>query len=140
VQNAVQTSTVDSQTTTQQGVLRQTVSKHVSYPLTVDFAFTPNTDGSASQATSVNQQNLQTDIKALNGFPLFESSTQEQVLSTDTLSINSANELTGAVGNSSASFQSNDSLGHCFSRSLTGKNQVLTNVTDGKSCQPQKLF
>ena len=140
VQDVVQSSTVDSQTTTQEGVIRQTVSKHVSYPLTVDFAFTPNTDGSASQATSVNQQNLQTDIKALNGFPLFESSTQEQVLSTDTLSINSANELTGAVGNSSASFQSNDSLGHCFSRSLTGKNQVLTNVTDGKSCQPQKLF
>ena len=140
VQDVVQSSTVDSQTTTQEGVIRQTVSKHVSYPLTVDFAFTPNTDGSANQATSVNQQNLQTDIKALNGFPLFESSTQEQVLSTDTLSINSANELTGAVGNSSASFQSNDSLGHCFSRSLTGKNQVLTNVTDGKSCQPQKLF
>ena len=140
VQNAVQTSTVDSQTTTQQGVLRQTVSKHVSYPLTVDFSFIPNADGSVTQATSVNQQNLQTDTKALDGFPLFESNTQEQVLSTDTLSINAANELTGAVGNSSASFQSNDSLGHCFSRSLTAKDQVLTNVTDGKSCQQQKLF
>ena len=140
VQNAVQTSTVDSQTTTQQGVLRQTVSKHVSYPLTVDFSFIPNADGSVSQATSVNQQNLQTDTKALNGFPLFESNTQEQALSTDTLSINAANQLTGAVGNSSASFQSNDSLGHCFSRSLTAKDQVLTNVTDGKSCQQRDPF
>src|SRR5271156_6449920 len=140
VQNAVQTSTVDSQTTTLQGILQETVSRHVSYPLTVDFSFTPNTDGTFTQVTTVNQQNQHTDTKALNGFPQFESSTQEQVLSTDTLSINSANELTGAVGNSSASFQSNDSLGHCFSRSLTGKNQVLTNVTDGKSCQPQELF
>jgi hypothetical protein len=140
VQNVVQTSTVDSQTTTQQGVLRQTVSKHVSYPLTVDFSFTPNTGGTFTQATSVNQQNQQSDTKALDGFPLFKSNTQEQVLSTDTLSINAANELTGAVGNSSASFQSNDSLGHCFSRSLTAKDQVLTNVTDGKSCQQQKLF
>ncbi len=140
VQNAVQTSTVDSQITTQQGVLRQTVRKHVSYPLTVDFSFIPNADGSVTQATSVNQQNLQTDTKALDGFPLFESNTQEQVLSADTLSINAANELTGAVGNSSASFQSNDSLGHCFSRSLTAKDQVLTNVTDGKSCQQRNPF
>jgi hypothetical protein len=140
VQNAVQTSTVDSQTTTQQGILRQTVSKHVSYPLTVDFSFVPNADGSVTQATSVNQQNLQTDTQALDGFPLFESNTQEQVLSTDTLSINAANELTGAVGNSSASFQSNDSLGHCFSRSLTAKDQVLTNVTDGKNCQQRNPF
>jgi Peptide N-acetyl-beta-D-glucosaminyl asparaginase amidase A len=140
VQNAVQTSTVDSQTTTQQGVLRQTASKHVSYPLTVDFSFIPNADRSVTQATSVNQQNLQTDARALDGFPLFESNTQEQVLSTDTLSINAANELTGAVGNSSASFQSNDSLGHCFSRSLTAKDQVLTNVTDGKSCQQRNPF
>ena len=66
VQNAVQTSTVDSQTTTRQGFLLETVSKHVSYPLTVDFSFTPNSDGSFTQATTVNQQNQQTDTKALN--------------------------------------------------------------------------
>src|ERR1700677_164691 len=140
VENVVQTSTVDSQTTTQQGVLRETVSKHVSYPLTVDFSSIPNTSGSFTQATSVNQQNQQTDTKALNGFPLFESNTQEQVLSTDTLSINAAQEITAAVGNTSASFQSNDSLGNCFSRSLTAENRVLTSVTDGKRCQQQKRF
>jgi hypothetical protein len=140
VQNVVQTSTVDSQTTTRQGFLVETVSKHVSYPLTVDFSFTPNSDGSFTQATTVNQQNQQTDTKALNGFPLFESNTQEQVNSKDTLSINAADQLTAAVGNSSASFQSNDSLGSCFSRSLTAENQVLTSVTDGKGCKPLKLF
>ena len=140
VQNAVQTSTVDSQTTTRQGFLVETVSEHVSYPLTVDFSFTPNSDGTFTQATTVNQQNQQTDTKALNGFPLFESNTQEQVLSTDTLSINAAQEITAAVGNSSASFQSNDSLGNCFSRSLTAENQVLTSVTNGKGCEQQKRF
>ena len=140
MQDVVQTSTVDSQTTTQQGVLRETVSKHVSYPLTVDFSLTPNTGGTFAQTTSVNQQNQQTDTKALNGFPLFENNTQEQVLSKDTLSINAADEVTAAAGNSSASFQSNDSLGNCFSRSLTAQNQVLTSVNTGKDCQPQKHF
>jgi Peptide N-acetyl-beta-D-glucosaminyl asparaginase amidase A len=140
VQNAVQTSTVDSQTTTQQGVLRQKVSKHVSYPLTVDFSFLPNSGGTFTQTTSVNQQNQQSDTRALDGFPLFESNTQEQVQSTDTLSINADDEATAAVGNSSASFQSNDSLGNCFSRSLTAENQVLTSVTDDKDCQKHKPF
>jgi len=140
VQDAVQTSTVDSQTTTQEGILRQTVSKHVSYPLTVDFSFVANADGTFSQVTSVNQQNQQTDTTTLNGFPLFQSSTQEQVLSNDTLSINAEDELTGAAGNSSASFQSKDSLGNCFSRTLTAANQVLTSVTDGKGCQTRSRF
>jgi hypothetical protein len=140
VQNAVQTSTVDSQTTTLQGILQETVSRHVSYPLTVDFSFTPNTDGTFTQVTTVNQQNQQTDTKALNGFPQFESSTQEQVLSKDTLSLSAAEQVTAAAGNSSASFQSNDSLGNCFSRSLTAEDQVLTSVNDGKNCQQQKRF
>jgi hypothetical protein len=140
VQNAVQTSTVDSQTTTLQGILKETVSRHVSYPLTVDFSFTPNTDGTFTQVTTVNQQNQQTDTRALNGFPQFESSTQEQVLSKDTLSLSAAEQVTAAAGNSSASFQSNDSLGNCFSRSLTAEDQVLTSVNDGKNCQQQKRF
>ena len=140
VQNAVQTSTVDSQTTTQQGVLRQTVGKHVSYPLTVDFSFLPNSGGTFTQTTSVNQQNQQSDTTALDGFPLFESNTQEQVQSMDTLSINADDEATAAVGNSSASFESNDSLGNCFSRSLKAENQVLTSVTDGKDCQQHHPF
>jgi hypothetical protein len=140
VQNAVQTSTVDSQTTTLQGILQETVSRHVSYPLTVDFSFTPNTDGTFTQVTTVNQQNQHTATKALNGFPQFESSTQEQVLSKDTLSLSAAEQVTAAAGNSSASFQSNDSLGNCFSRSLTAEDQVLTSVNDGKNCQQQKRF
>jgi hypothetical protein len=141
VENVVQASTVDSQTTTQQGVLRQTVSKHVSYPLTVVFSEIANPDGTFNEVTSVNQQNLQSDTKALDGFPLFESNTQEQVISMDTLPLSAQGAPTAAgTGNSSASFQSNDSLGHCFSRSLTAKDQVLTNVTDGKGCQQRKPF
>src|ERR1700723_11963 len=115
-EDVVQASTVDSQTTTQEGVIRQTVSKHVSYPLTVDFGETENASGVVTQVTTVNQQNQKTDTKALDGFPLFESNTQEQVISTDSVPVN----VQGApTGSSSASFQSNDSLGNRFSRSLT---------------------
>jgi hypothetical protein len=136
-EDVVQASTVDSQTTTQEGILRQTVSKHVSYPLTVDFEETENTSGVITQVTSVNQQNQQTDTDALDGFPLFESSTQEQVIATDSVPLNGPG---GPNAKSSASFQSKDSLGNCFSRSLTAENQVLTSVTDGKGCQTRSPF
>jgi len=140
VQNAVQTSTVDSEITTRSGILVQTESRHVSYPLTVDFSFIANANGTFSQVTTANQQNLMTESKTLNGFPLFQSNTQEQVNSTDTLPLNAQGALTAApVGKSSASFQSNDSLGNCFSRSLTAESQVLTSVTDGKGCQERRF-
>jgi len=85
--------------------------------------------------TTANQQNLMTESKTLNGFPVFHSNTQEQVNSNDTLQFDASGNLAAAgVGKSSASFQSNDSLGNCFSRSLTAENQVLTSVTDGKGC------
>ena len=137
-EDVVQASTVDSQTTTQEGFIRQTVSKHVSYPLTVDFSQTENTtSGVITQVTSVNQQNQQTDTKALDGFALFESNTQEQVIATDSVPVNAAGAPTGS---SSASFQSNDTLGNCFSRSLKAENQVLTSVTDGKDCPRHNPF
>ena len=137
-EDVVQASTVDSQTTTQEGILRQTVSKHVSYPLTVDFAETENATTSViTQVTSVNQQNQQTDTKALNGFPLFDSSTQEQVIASDSVPLNGPG---GPNAKSSASFQRKDSLGNCFSRSLTAENEVLTSVTDGKGCQTRSPF
>ncbi|AEU37861.1 peptide-N4-asparagine amidase [Granulicella mallensis] len=139
VQNAVQTSTVDSKTTTRSGILVETESRHVSYPLTVNFSFIANANGTFTQATTANQQNLMTESKTLNGFPLFESNTQEQVNSNDTLQLNASENLTSAAGKSNASYQSNDSLGNCFSRSLTAENQVLTSVTDGKGCHERRF-
>jgi hypothetical protein len=107
--------------------------------LTVNFSFIANANGTFTQATTANQQNLMTESKTLNGFPLFESNTQEQVNSNDTLQFNASENLTAAAGKSSASYQSNDSLGNCFSRSLTAENQVLTSVTDGKGCHERRF-
>ena len=139
LQDAVQTSTVDSQISTQQGLLNETVSKHVSYPLTVDFSFTANPDGSEAEAIAVNQQNQQTDTDALNGSPRFARSIQEQVLSQDNLAVSAAGVFT-ETPSSSASFQDKDSRGNCFTRSLTSDNLVLTSVKDSKACDGKPHF
>jgi hypothetical protein len=134
-QSTVQTSTVDSETTTRDGFLVQTQVKHISFPLTLDYALTYNADGTYTQVVSSNQQSQLAETKSLNGFKLSDSNAQEQVTSKDTVHFD-ANFIVTApgVGNSAASYRSSDSLGDCYSRSLTAANQVLTLVTDDKGC------
>ncbi|MBB5344796.1 peptide-N4-asparagine amidase [Tunturibacter empetritectus] len=135
IQNLVQTSTVDSETTTRDGFFVQKTSKHISFPLTLDYSFVNNPNGTFTQVVSSNQQNLHTDSKSFNGFQYFQSNTHEQVNSQDTLQFNPDFTVSApGVGSSSASYRSNDSLGDCYSRSLTAADQKLTSVTDGKGC------
>jgi hypothetical protein len=135
IQNLVQTSTVDSETTTRDSFLIEKTTRHISFPLTLDYTLINNPDGTFTQTVSVDQQHLHTEAKSLNGFSYFRSNTQEQVASKDTIQLSSGfSILAPGVGSSSASYRSNDSLGDCYSRSLTAANQKLTSVTDGKGC------
>jgi hypothetical protein len=136
LQNAVQTSTVDSETTTRSGIRVETVTKHVSYPLTLDYLFTPNADGTYSQAVTSDQQDLSNETLSLNGFPLYKSETNEQVQSTDTLQFTASFSLAApGVGTSSSSYSSKNSLGECYSESLAAANHALTSVKSGQGCQ-----
>jgi hypothetical protein len=119
----------------------ETKSQHISFPLTLDYSFLNNPDGTYTQIVSSNQQNLHTDAKSLNGFSLFQSNSQEQVVSKDTLQFNANFNVTApGVGSSSASYSSNDSLGDCYSRSLTAADQKLTSITDVKGCNNNHWF
>jgi hypothetical protein len=93
-------------------------------------------DGTSTQVVSSKQEDVETEKKTLNGFPLLEKSVTEQVKSADTLSFDATGALT-TVGptKSSASYVSTDSLGDCYSRSLESVNRVLTSVKDGTGCK-----
>jgi hypothetical protein len=137
IQNAQQTSTLDSVTTTQDGFFVNTTEQHFSYPLTVDFSFLVNSDGSRTQTTTVSQKDLISESKSLNGFKFYDSNLSNQVNSTDTLPFNSSGALLGPTGSKTTqTYSANDSLGHCFSRTLTASAQVLTTVEDGSDCKP----
>jgi hypothetical protein len=136
IQNAQQTSTLDSITTTRDGFFVNTTEQHFSYPLTIDFSFLVNSDGSLTQATTVNQKDLISESKSLNGFKFYESNLSNQLSSTDTLPFNSSGALLGPTGSKTTqTYSANDSLGHCFSRTLTASAQVLTSVEDGNDCK-----
>jgi hypothetical protein len=136
IQNAQQTSTLDSITTTRDGFFVNTTEQHFSYPLTIDFSFLVNSDGSLTQATTVNQKDLISESKSLNGFKFYESNLSNQLSSTDTLPFNSSGALLGPTGSKTTqTYSANDSLGHCFSRTLTASAQMLASVEDGNDCK-----
>jgi hypothetical protein len=140
IQDAVQTSTVDSTTITRNGPLTTTVDKHVSYPLTVDFSFVVNKDGSQKQVTTIDQLFLTKDSTDLNGLPN-ESQTSNEVSATDTRAVSANGVASGPTDSrTTQTFTQRNSHGSCFSRTLTAEAQVLKTVTDGEGCPANSPF
>lgn len=137
-QNEVQTSTVDAKTTTQDGFLFTTKESHFSYPFTINLSDTFLSSGSIPQVTSIDQQFQEEHTRTLEGFPIFHSSESNQVKSQDSTEFVFANggfSLGPSSGQaSSQTFRYNDSLGNCFSRTLTSADLVLTRVENQKDC------
>jgi Peptide N-acetyl-beta-D-glucosaminyl asparaginase amidase A len=136
IQNAQQTSTLDSTTTTKDAFFVNTTEQHFSYPLTIDFFFQVNPDGTETQATTVAQKDLVSESKNLNGFRFYDSNLSNEVNATDTLNITSGGALAGNSGSKTTqTYSSNDSLGNCYNRTITAVAQALTSVEDGHGCK-----
>lgn len=136
IQNVQQTTTVDSRTSTRDAFFVNTTEQHFKYPLTIDFSYVVKPDGSASQVTTVDQKDLFRESKNINGFRYYENKASEAVNTTDTLSFSSSGAFLGPSGSQSiGTYSAKDSLGHCYSRTITAAAQKLTAVTDGQGCR-----
>lgn len=135
IQNLVQTSTVESKTTSKLGFLETVTETHFSFPLTLDYSFLANADGTYSQVVSSDQKYVSKDSTSVNGFEIAFKDAKEQVTSSDTLKYNSTLTAVTAVGPtaSTASYVSKDSLGNCYKLDLTSANRILTDA-NGTSC------
>ena len=137
-QDVVQTSTVDQKTTTQDGFLTTTKDNSVSYPFTINYVYTFESNGNVGQVSSVDQKYLRSQTDSIEGFPIFHSSTSNEVSSGDTTTFiftDGGYTLGPNSGQSSKqTYTYKDSLGHCYSRELQAANNVLDTVTDGQGC------
>ncbi len=135
IQNIVQSTEVHAKTT---GNSRGTISethRDFSYPLTMDYNFTQNADGSYSQITSIQQKYVKQTTRKVNGNPTYFSKVVNEVSPSDTLNFSPSFSFLGNTGQQSvASYTFSDSLGACYSRTLTAANGVLTHVDDSQNC------
>ena len=134
IQDLSQSTTVNAKTITRGDFSITEVDRQLSYPLTVQFTQTTNSDGSFSLKTIAKQNYQAEDVRRFDGFPFAVDETSNDVASADTRSFDNTGVSTGHVGTSSQSYFTNDSGGRCYSRKLTSVNSVLTGVDDGGRC------
>ena len=136
VQNVTQTSTVDSLTTTQTGSTIALDLKHVFYPLTLNYSFLGNSDGTYTQTVSSDQKDLLTEVQTTNGALAYQRNIAEEVNSADTLHYNASFGLTApGTGSATAFYHSSDSKGVCYNSTLAAANQLLTAASTSTTCQ-----
>ena len=134
IQDLSQSTTVNAKTITRGDFSVTENDRQLSYPLTVQFTQTTNSDGSFS-LKSIAKQNYQAeDVRRFDGFTVSVDETSNDVASADTRSFDNTGVSTGHTGTSSQSYFTNDSRGRCYSRKLTSVNSVLTGVADGGRC------
>ncbi len=136
IQNAQQLTTVDSHTFTRGGNYSGNVEERFSYPLNINYSLVGNPDGTYTQTTSVDQQDLLQKTQKVNGSRAYVSNLSNEVKSADTLTFDANFSVTGSTGSSTTqTYRFKDSFGHCYDRTLTAADHVLTNVSDGQGCE-----
>jgi Peptide N-acetyl-beta-D-glucosaminyl asparaginase amidase A len=134
LQDLVQATTLKANTITRSRFSVTENEREISYPLTIHFGQTTNSDGSLSVNTIVNQKYLAVDARRLGSFIISTDHTSNTVASADTLSFDNTGVRTGHTGTSSQDYFTNDSRGRCYNRKLTSVNSILTGYHDGARC------
>jgi peptide N-acetyl-beta-D-glucosaminyl asparaginase amidase A len=138
VQDIAQTTKVTTGTDTKQGGTVVHAEKQLTYPLTLDFSFVANADGSSAQTTTIDQRFEGHEARGGNGGGTpFSSRIANAVASTDTLLFDPAGALTGFQDRHSSQTYSAESTGAaCYSRTITATDGLLASVVDGQECSP----
>jgi Peptide N-acetyl-beta-D-glucosaminyl asparaginase amidase A len=134
IQNVQQTTRVDSRVSTSGGGEEGTREQHFSYPLTLDYSFVFNPDGSSTQVTTADQRDLERESRGDSDQA--DRTLHNHVRATDTLQFDANFNITGHSGSKTTqTYRARDFGGACYSRTLTAVTQVLTAVQDGRGCE-----
>lgn len=134
-QNIKQSTTIYSSITTQNAGGHFVDTDNQTWPLNLDITLPFNSDGSFSQATTVDQYYERDHQARHNGQATSFSLVKNHVTNTDTLNFDSSGNFIGNTNQTgSQSYFSSDSTGYCYSRDITANTGVLNSATDGQGC------
>ena len=111
--------------------------RRLDWPLTVDFDYVVAADGSATQATRVEQGRDQDELATRDGLPTGFTAVADAVSSRDRLQLGPTGALVGHDDQaSSQSYFAADAAGACYGRTVESSAGVVTAVRDGAGCGP----
>jgi hypothetical protein len=134
-QQITQATSVLARTTTQDHGRRTERLVQLAWPLSVDFSFQSNADGSAAQTTVIDQRFERSDTELAGGRLAAFSVVSNAVAPADTLNFDPSGAFIGSTGQASTQrYFAADARGNCFSRDLTAAAGLVTAVVDGHEC------
>jgi hypothetical protein len=134
-QHITQATTIDSTTTVTAGATTAITHDQRSYPLVVNIDYVVLPDGSANQATVIDQRFSRTASVGNQGFAARTATLDNHVVSSDTLLISASNRITGTFDQGTTqTYNYADPFGACYSRRIEAASSELQKVTDGQGC------
>ena len=134
-QHITQQTTVDSTTTIVAGATTAITHEQRSYPLTVNIDYRVLPDGSANQATAIDQRFAQTVSVGNAGFAARTARRDNHVVASDTLLIDASNHVNGTFDQRTAqTYTYADPFGACYSRHIEAASDELEKIVDGQGC------
>ena len=130
-QDITQSTTVNSWTTQTSNTGINLTDDQQTYPLTVDYSFKTNPDGTSAQLTTISQEYSDQKTVQKNGKIVSSTSIDDKVTPTDTLNFDASGNFTGNTGQASSQDYLFKDLFSCYDVTLTAANNVLTGVTKG---------
>lgn len=137
LQDITQNTSIASTTTIRGGDQNNKIFTEQQWPAVVNINFIADADGSFAQTTAIRQEFHRKDVEK-SGDRTFSRTVSNVVAPTDTLFFSPSFSVTGNTGQSSSQqYFSQDSIGACYSRSISATGGALTSVTDGQGCEQE---
>ncbi len=133
-----QSTTISSNTTTQDSGNVTTNSKQYSWPLSLTYAFTAFLDGSYQQYSQIHQGFTRNVLVKVNGTPTYSSTYSDAVAPTDTLVVDASGNASAHGQASSETYQYSNSDGACWNETVRAAAGVLTSVQGGSCTRGQR--
>ena len=135
IQDARQLTTVDSRVSTDEEGRESVSEQHFSYPLTVDFSFVTNADGTYTESTTADQRDIESTSPAEGSGP--PSALDNHVHAADALQFDASFNFTGNTGTKTTqTYRAIGPAAGCWNRSLVAQANVLTSVSGGECTRP----
>lgn len=121
--------------TTQDGWLSFSKAEELTFPLTYTFTETINPDNSGSETIAVDQKLTDNTQYALFNYVFASSTITDEVKPVDKLVFDASGNLTSEpIDTNTETYIYKDTEGHCWDRTLSAKNALVSAVSDGKGC------
>ena len=134
-QHVVQSTTIDSTTTTTNGRTTSIVHEQRGYPFVFDYDQEPAAGGRSTLVSTIDQEFKQSVSVGFQGFASRSANRDNHVVATDTFDLGVNGNISGHHGQATTqTYTYNAPFGACYSRTIAAAGGVLTTLTDGAGC------